>query len=122
MEDGDSVIDHLNVFSTLVSQLVSIDIKMEEEDKCITLLCSLPDSWDNLVVAIGSSKKSALKFEDIVSSLLSEEMRRNSMESQNVDALLIRSGHPKERRRYTGGRSKSRGISKSLGDPLKTRC
>ena len=52
----------------------TVDIKMEEEDKCITLLCSLPDSWDNLVVAIGSSTKSALKFEDIVSSLLSEEM------------------------------------------------
>ena len=97
MEDGDSVTDHLNVFNTLVSQLVSVDIKMEEEDKCITLLCSLPDSWDNLVVAIGSSTKSALKFEDIVSSLLSEEMRRKSMESQNVDVLSMRSGHPKER-------------------------
>ena len=89
---------------------------MEEEDKCITLLCSLPDSWDNLVVAIGSSTKFALKFEDIVSSLLSEEMRRKSMENQNVDALSVRSGHPKERRRYTGGRSKS------PGDPLKTGC
>lgn len=86
MEDGDSVTDHLNVFNTLVSQLVSVDVKMEEEDKCITLLCSLPDSWDNLVVAIGSSTKSALKFEDIVSSLLSEEMRRKSMESQSTDA------------------------------------
>ena len=122
MEDGNSVIDHLNVFNTLVSQLVSVDIKMEEEDKCITLLCSLPDSWDNLVVAIGSSTKSALKFEDIVSSLLSEEMRRKSMESQNADALSVRSGRPKERRRYIGGRSKSRGRSKSPGDPLKTGC
>ena len=71
MEDGDSVTDHLNVFNTLVSQLVFVDIKMEEKDKCITLLCSLLYSWDNLVVAIGSSTKSALKFEDIVSSLLS---------------------------------------------------
>ena len=49
MEDGDSVTDHLNVFNTLVSQLVHVDIKMEEEDKCITLLCSLLDLWDNLV-------------------------------------------------------------------------
>ena len=63
---------------------------MEEEDKCITLLCSLLDSWDNLVVAIGSSTKSALKFEDIVSSLLSEEMRRKSMDSQSADALSVR--------------------------------
>ena len=30
MEDGDSVTDHLNVFNTLVSQLISVDINMEE--------------------------------------------------------------------------------------------
>ena len=95
---------------------------MEEEDKCITLLCSLPDSWDNLVVAIGSSTKSTLKYEDIVSSLLSEEMRRKSMESHSTDALSVRSGHTKERGKSTGGRSKFRGRSKSPGDPLKKLC
>ena len=116
MEDGDSVTDHLNVFNTLVSQLVSADIKMEEEDKCITLLCSLLDSWDNLVVAIGSRTKFGLKFEDIVSSLLLEEMRRKSMESQSADALSVRLGHTKERGRYTRGRSKS------PRDPLKKVC
>ena len=70
-KDGDSVTNHLNVFNTLISQLIFVDINMEEEDKCITLLCSLLESWDNLVVEIGSSTKSTLKFEDIVASLLS---------------------------------------------------
>jgi hypothetical protein len=75
MEDGDSVTEHLNAFNTLVSQLGSINIMIAEEDKCITLLCSLPDSWDNMVVAIGSTTQSTLKYEDVVASLLSEEMR-----------------------------------------------
>ena len=95
---------------------------MEEEDKCITLLFSLPDSWDNLVVAIGSSTKSTLKFEDIVASLLLEEMRRKCMENHSIDALLVRSGCTKERGKYKGGGSKSRGRSKSLGDPSKKLC
>jgi hypothetical protein len=36
MEDGDSVTEHINAFNTLVSQLVSVSIMIEEEDKCIT--------------------------------------------------------------------------------------
>jgi hypothetical protein len=74
MEDRDYVTEHLNDFNTLVSQLVSFNIMIAEEDKCI-FLCSLPDSWDNLVVAIGSTTQSTLKYEDVVSSLLFEEMR-----------------------------------------------
>jgi hypothetical protein len=64
MQDGDYVTEYLNAFNTLVSQLVSINITTAEEDKCITLLCSFPNSWDNLVVAIGSTIQSTLKYED----------------------------------------------------------
>ena len=101
MEDVDYMMDHINVFNTLVSQLIFVHIKMEEEDKCITLLCSLPDSWDNLVVAIGGSTKSTLKFEDIVASLLLEEMRRKSMENHSTGALSVRSSRTKERGKST---------------------
>eukprot|EP00253_Pinus_taeda_P034646 PITA_34646 len=73
-KDGDSLIEHLNAFNTVVSQLSYVDIKISDEDKCINLLFSLPDSWDSLVITIGSNA-TALHFDEIVSSLLMEEMR-----------------------------------------------
>ena len=79
MKDGDSVTEHLNTFNTVVTQLSSIDIKISYEDKCISLLCSLPDSWDSLVIVIGSNT-TTLNFDDIVSTLLSQEMRWRNME------------------------------------------
>ena len=79
--------EHLNAFNNVVSQLVSVDIKILDEDKCISLLCSLPDSWDSLVVSIGSNTTS-LNFEEVVSSLFSEEMRHNNMEEQRIDTLF----------------------------------
>jgi hypothetical protein len=120
IEDGDYVIEHLNSFNTLVSQLVSINITIAEEDKCITLLCSLPDSWDNLVVAISSTTQSTLKYEDVVSSLLSEEMRWKSMDSHNTDALFVR-GRTQDRNggKPSGGRPKSTDRSKSPGKSLR---
>ena len=69
MDENDTITEHLNVYNTLVSQIASVGIKMAEEDKCFTLLCSLPDSWDNLIVAIGSANQVTLKFDEIVSSL-----------------------------------------------------
>eukprot|EP00253_Pinus_taeda_P003694 PITA_03694 len=89
MKDGDSVIEHMNAFNNVVSQLSSVDIKIIDEDKCISFLCSLLDSWGSLVIAIGSNA-TALQFDEIVSTLLTEEMRRKNMESQNGDALFVR--------------------------------
>ena len=79
MKDGDSVTEHMNAFNTIVRKLLYVDIKILDEDKCINLLCSLPNSWDSLVIAIGSNT-TTLNFYDIVSALLLEEMRWRNME------------------------------------------
>jgi hypothetical protein len=66
-------------------------------------------------VAIGSNTTS-LKFEEVVSFLLSEEMRRKNMEGHSTDALFAR-GCSQERNRYnfSSGRANSKGRSKSPG-------
>eukprot|EP00253_Pinus_taeda_P015920 PITA_15920 len=83
------------------------------------------DSWDSLAIAIGSNATS-LQFNEIVSSLLTEEMRKKNMESQNGDALSVGGrSHNRNKNKSSSGRSKSRGRSKSprkLGKVVYWKC
>jgi hypothetical protein len=53
-----------------------MEVKFEDEDKAITLLCSFPESWDNLVTSISFSSVDDLDYDSVVGALLVEEMRR----------------------------------------------
>jgi hypothetical protein len=52
MDDGDSIVEHVNAFNTIVTQLILVGVNMDEEDIYMTLLFSFPNSWDNLVMFI----------------------------------------------------------------------
>jgi hypothetical protein len=111
MKEGTRVVDHLNTFNTLIVQLTSMEVKFEDEDKAITLLCSLPESWDNLVTSISFSSTDVLDYDYVVGALLAEEMRRkSSQETSTSEAMLVR-GRPKEKEKNqrSSSRSKSRG-------------
>ena len=72
--EGSKVAEHLNVFNTPICQLIDMEVKIQEEDKAITLLCSLLESWDHFVTSISLSTADSLKFESVVGALLSEEV------------------------------------------------
>jgi hypothetical protein len=71
MSDGSLVTDHLNVFNTIISQKSFVDIKINEEEKCISLLYYFPDSWDTLIMIIGSNS-TTLMLEYMVAYILSK--------------------------------------------------
>ena len=74
MKEGASVAEHLNEFNIITSQLSSIKIVLDDEIRAILLMCSMPDSWENLVVAMSTSAPArTLKFDDVSNSLMNEE-------------------------------------------------
>jgi hypothetical protein len=111
MSDGSSVTEHLNLFNTILSQLSSLDIKITKEEKCISILCYFPYCWDNLVVVIGSNT-TTLALEDVVASLLSEEMRRKNMEGLTKYSFVVRA-RPVERGKFSSRKSNLKSRSKS---------
>ena len=91
MKEGTTITDHLNTFNTLVVQLESIEVKFESDDKAVTLLCSLPESWDHFVTSISLSSSETLEFDDVVGAMLSEETRkRSNLETSTSEAMMVR--------------------------------
>ena len=76
MSEGGSVANHLNDFNTVTSQLSSVGVNFDDEVRALLFLCSLPESWNGLVMAISNfvSGSSTLKFDNVVGAILSEEM------------------------------------------------
>ena len=66
MSEGEPVVDHINEFNMIISQLSSVEVNFEDEIKVLILMSSLPESWDTVVAAISSSRGSdKLKFGEI---------------------------------------------------------
>ena len=51
-------------------------MNFDDEVRAILILCSLPESWDGLVMAVSNyvCRSSTLKFDDVIGVILSEEM------------------------------------------------
>ncbi|KAJ0097402.1 hypothetical protein Patl1_27922 [Pistacia atlantica] len=90
MHDGDSFAAHLDEFNTLVNQLLVVDVQLTEADKVVTLLCSLPNTWNNLIVVIGGGGLTQMSWESVCSTLLAKDMRRRGSEGLYRDALIAR--------------------------------
>ena len=91
-----------------IVQLTSMEVKFEYEDNAITLSCSFPESWDNLVTYISFSSTDFLDYDSVVGALLAEEMRRkSSQEASTSEAMLVR-GRTKGQNERSFSRSKSK--------------
>nr|CAD1829287.1 unnamed protein product [Ananas comosus var. bracteatus] len=126
MKEGTKVSDHLNVFNDIICELESIGEKMKYEDKAITLLCTLPDSYETLITSLSCTKEDSLDLDTVCSALLANELRKKvtlgSSEGE-TEALVVR-GHYKERENMSKyfSRSKSKNRSKSRNRNDKRLC
>ena len=76
MSKGGFVVDHLNEFNTSTNQLSSVKLNFDDEVRDLIILCSFPESWNNLATAVSNFVPSSnnLMFDDVVGVILSEEM------------------------------------------------
>ena len=90
MKECSKIEDHLNFFNTLIFQLTSMDVKIDDEDKVVNLLCTLHESWAQVVPSISLSTTDTLEFDNVVGALLSKELRKkSSLETSSPEALVL---------------------------------
>ena len=52
MQEGSDITEHINVFNQLIADLGKVEVKIDEEDRVIILLCSLLGSYEHLVTIL----------------------------------------------------------------------
>ena len=75
MKEGTIVLEHLNFFNKIINELLAVDVKIDEEDKVLILLSSLPESYDDIVTAT-LYKKEILILKEAMTTLLSNEIKK----------------------------------------------
>ena len=76
MSEGGTVVDHLNEFNTITSNLSSVKVKFDDEVRALLILFSLPERCNSLVMVVSNivASSNTLKFDDVVDVILSKEM------------------------------------------------
>ncbi|GKC92968.1 hypothetical protein Tco_1158410 [Tanacetum coccineum] len=104
--------NHVNEFNSILSRLMSVDIKFDDEVQALLLLSSLPESWSGTVITVsGSTGTTNLKFYNIRDLILGEDIHRKTFGEYSNSLLSAEDkGRGKKKDR---GRKQNKGISKS---------
>lgn len=89
MEENDDMLAHINKVKALADQLNGADVNITDGDIVMTLLESLPPSYEYLIVAMESRPIAELTLDYVTSRLLHELSRRKENETRGDSAALM---------------------------------
>jgi hypothetical protein len=91
MSKGTSMQSHLNEFNSIIVDLESLDVKIDDEDKAILLVVSLPPSFKHFKEIMLYGNHTSLSFENVKSNLLSKEkFDVDSCSEPKGEGLIVR--------------------------------
>ena len=121
MAESDTMLEHINKMKSLAGQLESVGAPMTEDDQVATLLCSLPDSYSNLIIVFGN-RADEFTMDILGAKLLHEEHKQKDdipVSDTTEKAMVLFKGKPNEQaenKSYVGKPSmKKEGICYNCG-------
>ncbi len=89
MQEGEDLLDHINKVKALADQLACLEVLMRDEDVVMTLLESLPPSYEYLIIALETLPMKDLTMEFVTARLMHEVSKRKEKEPQGDDAAMV---------------------------------
>ncbi|GJR98627.1 retrovirus-related pol polyprotein from transposon TNT 1-94 [Tanacetum coccineum] len=80
MKPGTSVQDHLDEFNNILIDLENLDVDIDDEDKAVLLVISLPASYKHFKEIMLYGNRETLSFDDVKSALLSKQKYDDDVE------------------------------------------
>ncbi|KAH9733855.1 hypothetical protein KPL71_017172 [Citrus sinensis] len=94
MKDGTALKDHVDEFNKLILDLENVNIVLEDEDRALILLSSLPDSYEHFVDTLLYGRQT-LTLKDVKNALESKDLKRRiDGKDQNPAESLIAKAKP----------------------------
>nr|GEU36957.1 retrovirus-related Pol polyprotein from transposon TNT 1-94 [Tanacetum cinerariifolium] len=90
MKPGTSVQDHLDEFNTILNDLENLDVDIDDEDKAVLLVISLPASYKHFKEIMLYGNRKTLLFDDVKSALLSKQKYDDDVEPESGEGLVTR--------------------------------
>ena len=118
MKRGCSINKHMNSYTKLLTNLVNVDMEIDEEDNAVILLNSLPEEeYETFTLALVNGRKS-LNYNEVSAALVSYKARRHDRLSSSgstiAEALMVRGKSSNRKGRGDQERLKSRSDFRDL--------
>nr|GEU99515.1 retrovirus-related Pol polyprotein from transposon TNT 1-94 [Tanacetum cinerariifolium] len=85
-----SVQDHLDEFNTILIDLENLDVDIDDEDKAVLLVISLPASYKYFKEIMLYGNRKTLSFDDVKFALLSKQKYDDNVEPESDEWLFAR--------------------------------
>jgi hypothetical protein len=122
--EGTSMPEHLNNLNKILADLQNLDVKIDDEDKAVVLINSLPDTYEHLATTLMYGKDT-LKFDDVSNALTNDEYRRKDKQAHSGTSVALTVRGRSESKKPSGrnrSASRKRGTSSSRKFHAKDEC
>jgi len=111
MVESKSISEQLAEFNKTLDDLANIEVNMEDEDKALLLLCSLPKSFENFKDTILYGKEGTTTLEEVQSALRTKELTKfkDLKVDEGGEGLNVARGRSEHRGKGKGSRGPSLG-------------